>query len=779
MRFRTYEDAKFISKVQGLYYYRAGPNGYEERQQLITPEIQGDGGVIRYMRARFPAIPSDQTYKRQFWINEYGGANGLWQWEDTVSGGAPEQEIEVRPDFTTDPNKSYYLMIRVLDESGAVVSLNYPYALQSGDADKYIVGEANALLCELYKEDGTSPQRFNAKKMGLYSDVFLINMGHLPDGLYRLEVSSHIGEGEDYIFYVGGYVDYIDTAISTRASMHTEDMTQQVYDEVMAPDHGLMAIRQMEDEIKQREDEIYASVGVQGNGEGSLHEKLGAYSGGAGDNNNVKDDIANVGIASVAVSDIWSYKPTGDEGADAVASLLTEAKEKAVSNNTLLLNATYGLEALKALLDDALNRIGDTGSSSINEQVVAINSKLDDAGNGLAAIRTAIADLQEDTGDPSADSTSIYAKLNEVMAQLTDAANGLAAIQANITDNVLADTADIKARIGEDGTNTLFSRLNELLSGQAGIKGDTEAILAAINDTTSGLTAIHDLLVAVNNSLGDTATEGTITEQVQAVKALLLDANYGLQALLSQLNVLKARIGEPDASNTTLHDEMVAMQSDVDNIILQLAELHNLITDLQVDIGDPSADSTDIYTKVRAVINSLDGLIASVGIPATGEGSLHEKVGAYDGQHILSGDVALFGHNLKDDFNAVREAISITAAGMGEYLNTHNGFYDDAGNFYPVGSGPVVDDNGVPQDDVLVVAYADMDGDGLYETEVAKTFTKPDGTWLMMLDKAVYLLVFYKDGFNTVYEWRVVDPDGQLQPPNDSPQDALPSGGAA
>ena len=437
-----------------------------------------------------------------------------------------------------------------------------------------------------------------------------------------------------------------------------------------------------------------------------------------------------------------------------------------------------GLNALHSDLADIQARIGDTAGEDVITRLSNIMAELISTDHGLAILKSALDAIQEDIGDPSIEGATLLSKLNTALAELQDAAHGLVPIKAGIDDNNTALNG-IDAKLGAPtdtvASGTMWGDINGLEDSMASALSKLDDILSRLDSTTYGLSAIKSALDNVIAALGDTATYGTITDQSQAIKTMLEDATYGLSALKGALDYISTVLGTP--ATVSIAGDIAENLANIQAAIVKIDAIQAEIDAIQAEIGD--SQGTDIIARLEVINTGLTDIINSVGTPATGEGTIHEKLGDYDGIRTESGGILISGHRIRDDLEIIKETM-LTAQfpGSGAYLNTDSGYYANS-QFYAVGTGPVVNPDGVPLAGVRVSAFYDGDGDGIFERLMARAYTDASGKWQMALDTGVYLLTFYLPGSLLAYEWRVVDPDNTgLEPPAEAPSGGhLPNGG--
>ena len=161
--------------------------------------------------------------------------------------------------------------------------------------------------------------------------------------------------------------------------------------------------------------------------------------------------------------------------------------------DNLLAHGTYGLSALKALIDaidDGLEN-GSYGLAALEGLIVAIETRLDDGTTGLAALKSLIDALGGELGSGSYGLAALKALIDAVEAKLDDGNSGLDALKALID----AMEAKLSKLAGE--TPVTGSVTGNWYSGIA-TSGETGANLVTIgaNDTRKKL---HSLLVSIGS----------------------------------------------------------------------------------------------------------------------------------------------------------------------------------------------------------------------------------------------------------------------------------------
>ncbi len=770
MIFKSTDSITFQTAQRCSVYHREySGESHTSQGTIYGAEFQGDGALLNRIKIKLPQdLQAGQTYQLLLTIAEKQGSSWITFYSEnfTVQGEDADtlKTYQLATQSTLDPAQTYRTQATIDNGSSHL----WPYSQNSG----YYIGEALALPVLDLEGDSFLPE--------CQDDIPTFNLGQVAAGAYVLRISKdNFKTWSTMELQVGGWVDLIDASMTSRASASVEPKVDSILSELQDSGHGLEALQTHMDQQDQVSAGIRDSLGTPGSGEGSVHAKLGPYSGAAGDNNNVKDDIGSLSVVGATVKDVWSYAPDGSEGSGSTADLLersTDASEDALAE---LQDGTHGLDALRALDQDALDRIGDTQSTDLVARLVDIMAELQSSQHGLDILKAALDALQEDVGDPSDSGTTLEALLNTSLDELQDPGHGLGvlAMGHDTLDSKLDSVRSTLGSAGDDSSSgTIWGDINDMQDSLAGAHGKLDSILSELQSSTHGLAVIQSALDHVLNNQGDVDTYGTLTAQSQAIKAMLEDASSGLQAIKGQVDAVINVLGSP-ALGTISQDiadnksALVQLQADMTTGLSELQDILDHIGDTQ---------STDLVERLQSISTTVGEILTSLGTPTIAGASVHAKLGQdYDGVYTEEDGMLKTGHRVIDDLQVIMDTLlHASFPGSGAYLNTQGGYYAND-QFYPVGTGPVVDEQGVPLGGVRVSAFMDRDGDGIFEALIARAYTDGSGLWQMALDSGVYLLTFYLPGALLVYEWRVVDPDGSgLEPPDEAPDGGhLPGGG--
>ena len=159
--------------------------------------------------------------------------------------------------------------------------------------------------------------------------------------------------------------------------------------------------------------------------------------------------------------------------------------------DNLLAHGTYGLSALKALIDaiDGDLNDGSYGLAALEGLIAAVEAKLDDGTNGLAAIRSLLDALEAELGNGSYGLAALKALIDAIEVKLDDETSGLDALK------VLLDALEAKLDKLSGETPASGSVTGNWYSGTA-TSGQTGADLITIgaNDIKKKL---HSLLINI------------------------------------------------------------------------------------------------------------------------------------------------------------------------------------------------------------------------------------------------------------------------------------------
>ena len=161
--------------------------------------------------------------------------------------------------------------------------------------------------------------------------------------------------------------------------------------------------------------------------------------------------------------------------------------------DNLLAHGSYGLSALKALMDALEGNLDDGtyGLAALKALIDAIETKLDDGATGLAAIKALIDALEDKLDNGTYGLAALKALVDAIEAKLDDGTSGLDALKA------LLDAIEAKVDKLAGETPTSGSVTGNWYSGTAtsGLTG-ADLITIGANDTKKKL---HSLLVNIGS----------------------------------------------------------------------------------------------------------------------------------------------------------------------------------------------------------------------------------------------------------------------------------------
>ena len=161
--------------------------------------------------------------------------------------------------------------------------------------------------------------------------------------------------------------------------------------------------------------------------------------------------------------------------------------------DNLLAHGTYGLPALKALIDAIEGDLGSGsyGLAALETLIAAIESKLDDGTTGLAALKALIDALGGELSNGTYGLAALKALIDAIEAKLDDGASGLVALKALI-DTVEAKLDKLTGETPAFGSVTGDWYSGTATSGQIG----SDLVTICTNDTRKKL---HSLLINIRS----------------------------------------------------------------------------------------------------------------------------------------------------------------------------------------------------------------------------------------------------------------------------------------
>ena len=161
--------------------------------------------------------------------------------------------------------------------------------------------------------------------------------------------------------------------------------------------------------------------------------------------------------------------------------------------DNLLAHGTYGLSALKALIDaidDELDN-GSYGLAALETLIAVIEAKLDDGTTGLVALKTLIDALEAEMSNGTYGLAALKALIDAIEARLDDGTSGLDALKT-LLDALAASLDKLAGETPASGSVTGNWYSGTSTSGENG----ADLVTIGANDTKKKL---HSLLINVSS----------------------------------------------------------------------------------------------------------------------------------------------------------------------------------------------------------------------------------------------------------------------------------------
>ena len=161
--------------------------------------------------------------------------------------------------------------------------------------------------------------------------------------------------------------------------------------------------------------------------------------------------------------------------------------------DNLLAHGTYGLPALKALIDAVVVGLtdGSYGLAALEALIAAVEAKLDDGTTGLVALSAVLDALGGELGNGTYGLAALKALIDAIEAKLDDGTSGLAALKA-LLDIVGAKLDKLAGETPVTGSVTGNWYSGMATSGQTG----SDLVTIGTNDTRKKL---HSLLINISS----------------------------------------------------------------------------------------------------------------------------------------------------------------------------------------------------------------------------------------------------------------------------------------
>lgn len=348
--------------------------------------------------------------------------------------------------------------------------------------------------------------------------------------------------------------------------------------------------------------------------------------------NNVYYAVVAAGSESVRIPQ-WAYAPTSH-----IADVLS-----AMGSSGLVADGTNLYDEIKELQSE----LGDISSASytgisapatvaaalatIYNKVNGVQADLDNATDGLGALKSlietetsaidsALSTIDTEVGNLQTDVTAILADTNELQG---DWANGgrldllldrtVAASEA--AEDLIGLAADTSA------SATVFGKIAALSGDLATVDSNVDAIKAAVEDATYGLSALEGRLDTVDSTLS--TIEGkvdTVDTVVDGIASALADGTSGLAALKSEIDANEAKIDILDTNVdsikasvdhatyglSAIEAKVMTVDTVVDGIASALADGTSGLAALKAEI-----DANE--TKIDTIDGVVDGIASEIG----------------------------------------------------------------------------------------------------------------------------------------------------------------------
>jgi ABC-type transporter Mla subunit MlaD len=233
------------------------------------------------------------------------------------------------------------------------------------------------------------------------------------------------------------------------------------------------------------------------------------------------------------------------------------------------------------------------------------------------------------------------------------------AVLAGVTYKVLTnlpadiDVAAIEAKL-DDATTGLAAlkdlidavegKLDDPVTGLANLKVLVDAVEGKLDDATTGLAALKTLIDAVEGKLDDPAIGlANLKVLIDALEGKLDDAGHGLAALKTLIDAVEGKLDDPAHGLANLKTLIDALEGKLDDASHGLAALKTLIDAVEGKLDDPATGLANLKTLI-------DDLEAKLDDAGHGLAALKTLIDAIEGKL----DDATFGLSaLKDLIDAV------------------------------------------------------------------------------------------------------------------------------
>lgn len=293
--------------------------------------------------------------------------------------------------------------------------------------------------------------------------------------------------------------------------------------------------------------------------------------------------VVTSGTESVRIP-MWSYAPTKH-----IAEVLTELAAVKTEIGDVSGESFTGISA-PASVAAAL--------ATIYNKVDGVQGDLDNATDGLSALKALIDTVDSEVGAMQTDVTAILADTAELQG---DWANG-GRLDLLLDRTVAASEAaeDLIGLAADTGSaNTVFGKIAKLAGDVATVDSNVDSIKSAIEDGTSGLAALKGHIDDVDTAL--TALDGkvdTVDTVVDGIASALADGTTGLAALKAEIDANETKIDTIDGVVDGIASELGDVSAEFGGATppATVAAALKAIYDAQAsaaDVWDDAIDGTD------------------------------------------------------------------------------------------------------------------------------------------------------------------------------------------
>jgi hypothetical protein len=161
--------------------------------------------------------------------------------------------------------------------------------------------------------------------------------------------------------------------------------------------------------------------------------------------------------------------------------------------DNLLAHGTYGLSALKTLIDAIDSELdnGSYGLSALGTLIAGVTTRLDDGTSGLDALRSLLDALESELGNGTYGLAALRILIDAIEAKIDDGTSGLDALKA-LLDAIEAKLDKLVGEIPVSGSVTGNWNSGTATSGETG----ADVVTIGANDAKKKL---HSLLLSIHN----------------------------------------------------------------------------------------------------------------------------------------------------------------------------------------------------------------------------------------------------------------------------------------